>query len=111
MAVQGGPRDRQTSGATTEELSVDRDDVFDVLSNPRRRYALHTLRREDRELQLGEVAEQVAAWENGTTVESVGAASASTPTPRSSSATSRGWTTWASSSSTAAPGRSRRPTR
>ena len=72
MAVQGGPRDEQTSGATTEEPSVDRDDVFDVLSNPRRRYALHMLRREDRELQLGEVAEQVAAWENETTVESVG---------------------------------------
>lgn len=56
----------------TDEPSVDRDDVFDVLSNPRRRYALHMLRREDEELGLGEMAEQVAAWENGTTVEAVG---------------------------------------
>jgi predicted transcriptional regulator len=72
MAVEGDTSDGTASVATTEEPSVDRDDVFDVLSNPRRRYALHLLGREDRELQLGEVAEHVAAWENGTDVDAVG---------------------------------------
>jgi hypothetical protein len=46
--------------------------VFDVLSNPRRRYSLHVLRSSEGEVDLGEMAEQVAAWEHDTTVESVG---------------------------------------
>jgi hypothetical protein len=56
-----------------DEVELSRDDVFDVLSNPRRRYALHALRGADGELELGEVAEQVAAWENRTTVDDIGA--------------------------------------
>lgn len=73
MAVQG-----RTSDSTSrpdlgpEEPELTRDDMFDVLSNPRRRYALHVLRTEG-EVALGDVAEQVAAWENGTTVEEVSA--------------------------------------
>ncbi|USZ67670.1 hypothetical protein NGM10_13145 [Halorussus salilacus] len=57
---------------TTEELS--RDLVFDVLKNRRRRYALHYLRRADGSVQLSELAEQVAAWENDTTVDAISAA-------------------------------------
>jgi len=71
MSLQG-----RTSGSASGpepgpgKADLTRDDVFDVLSNPRRRYALHVLRHEG-EVELGDVAEQVAAWENGTTVESV----------------------------------------
>lgn len=70
MRVKGMTGDRDTV-PETDDPSIDRDDVFDVLSNPRRRYALHVVRDED-EVELGEVAEQVAAWENDTSVESVG---------------------------------------
>ncbi|WP_276260835.1 DUF7344 domain-containing protein [Haloglomus litoreum] len=47
-------------------LSEHRDELFDLLSNSRRRYAWHYLKScEGREaIPLGEVAEQVAAWEN-----------------------------------------------
>lgn len=55
-----------------EQLS--RDLVFDVLKNRRRRYALHYLRRADGSVQLSELAEQVAAWENDTAVDAISAA-------------------------------------
>lgn len=73
MSAQGRTSD-SASGPDLgpAEPGLTRDDVFDVLSNPRRRYALHVLRSEG-EVELGDVAEQVAAWENGTTVEEVSA--------------------------------------
>ena len=46
-------------------------EVFDVLANRRRRFALHALGRERGTLTLGELAEQIAAWENGTDVSAV----------------------------------------
>jgi len=49
------------------ELSRDR--VFDILSSPRRRYVLYFLRTEPNPIQLTDLAEHVAAWENNTTVE------------------------------------------
>lgn len=71
MAVGEGETRRGVTPETEgTEREIDRDDVFDVLSNPRRRYALHVVRGED-QVELGEVAEQVAAWENDTTVELV----------------------------------------
>jgi hypothetical protein len=56
----------------TEPLS--RDLVFDVLKNRRRRYALHYMRHADGSVQLSELAEQVAAWENDITVDAITAA-------------------------------------
>ena len=42
-------------------------DVFDVLSNRRRRYALHHLKqRPDHRVSLAELSSRVAAWEQGT---------------------------------------------
>lgn len=35
-----------------------------MLSNRRRRYALHYLRREEERVELGDLAEVIAAWEN-----------------------------------------------
>lgn len=52
------------------ELSL--DDVFGVLSNPRRRAAIHYLNdREDELIQLRDLAEQLAAWENDVAIEEV----------------------------------------
>ena len=51
------------SEPSTPNLS--KDEAFDVLSNHRRRYALHSLKRHRRTSSIGDLAEQVAAWENG----------------------------------------------
>lgn len=51
-------------GGSTTDLS--KDDLFDVLANQRRRFVVHLLKTgEERRVPIGEMAEQVAAWENG----------------------------------------------
>ena len=47
------------------------DECFDLLSNHRRRYALHYLQQQDDGVALGELTDQVAAWENGVDVDAV----------------------------------------
>lgn len=59
-----GARQRQPTGSTTGERLTE-DEGFDLLSNHRRRYALHYIRTNDQRATLGELSEQVAAWENG----------------------------------------------
>jgi DNA-binding transcriptional ArsR family regulator len=52
-----------------EQLS--RDQVFDILSSPRRRYVLYYLREYGGPVELTDLAEKLAAWENDTTVEAL----------------------------------------
>jgi hypothetical protein len=47
------------------DVPPSRDDVFDVLANRRRRYALHYLRRQGEPVALSDLAEVIAAWETG----------------------------------------------
>lgn len=47
----------------TQNPTVTRDEVFDLLSNRRRRFALHVCKQRDAPVELGELAEQIAAWE------------------------------------------------
>ncbi|MFP8952012.1 hypothetical protein ACLI4Z_03425 [Natrialbaceae archaeon A-arb3/5] len=49
--------------ATATGDRPDRGEIFDLLSNQRRRYAIHYCKREDEPVALGELAEHVAAWE------------------------------------------------
>ncbi|THE65213.1 hypothetical protein D8Y22_08345 [Salinadaptatus halalkaliphilus] len=49
--------------ATADEGRPDRGEIFDLLSNQRRRYAIHYCKREDEPVTLGDLAEHVAAWE------------------------------------------------
>ncbi len=54
----------------TGASDVSRDDMFEILSNRRRRYVLHLLKdADDGRADLSAVAEQVAAWEHDTTPE------------------------------------------
>ena len=53
------------------ESQLSQDTVFDVLSNSRRRYVLYYLRQESEPIQLIDLAEHVAAWENETDIESL----------------------------------------
>jgi DNA-binding transcriptional ArsR family regulator len=48
------------------EHQLSRDLVFATLSNARRRYVLHYLKRHDEPATIRQLAEQIAAWENGT---------------------------------------------
>ncbi|WP_306054410.1 DUF7344 domain-containing protein [Natronococcus wangiae] len=59
------PADEQES--TEEELPV--DEIFHILQNERRRMVLEYLQGMDDSVRMRDVAEQVAAWENDTTVE------------------------------------------
>lgn len=58
---QGDGRVEQTE--TSGPLTT--DEVFEILSNHRRRYALNHLERNGERTSLGELSENVAAWENG----------------------------------------------
>ena len=58
--------DERTGGGRllTDERDVPRrGEVFDLLSNHRRRYTIHYCKREETPVTLGDLAEQVAAWE------------------------------------------------
>lgn len=55
--------------STHTELS--QDVAFDILSSPRRRYVLYHLRSLDEAIELTNLAEQVAAWENDTQAEKI----------------------------------------
>jgi hypothetical protein len=53
-------------GGTEPAAEISEDDLFDVLANQRRRFAVHLLKHEpDETIEIGEMAEQIAAWENG----------------------------------------------
>ncbi|RLN01390.1 hypothetical protein [Haloarcula sp. Atlit-7R] len=54
----------QGGGGQDRNQRPTEDQVFEILSNRRRRYVFHYLKQRDREVYLREVAEQVAAWEN-----------------------------------------------
>ena len=57
-----------TGNSSRAQESLSEDLIFDVLKNRRRRYTLHYLKRQARPVELSELAEQVAAWENDKTV-------------------------------------------
>ncbi|NLV06477.1 hypothetical protein GOC83_10095 [Haloarcula rubripromontorii] len=59
------------SDAEPDELS--RDDAFEMLSNRRRRYAIQFLSGTPGPTSLSDLAEQVAAWENETSVAEISA--------------------------------------
>lgn len=61
----------QLPGGAAEPIP--REDIFDVLSNERRRCVLQYLKRQDgRRVELRELVDHVAAWENDTTPDAVG---------------------------------------
>ena len=58
-----------TSSGIGGEMS--RTEVFDILSNDRRRHAVHYLLSRDGGAEIGELSEQIAAWENDEHIEQV----------------------------------------
>ena len=54
----------ESSGSTSGPTSVDRETVFSILSNRRRRYVLHFLKGHEGSTDLRELSRRIAAWEN-----------------------------------------------
>lgn len=54
--IDGGPSD--------VGIDIADDELYEVLANQRRRFAVHLLKREEQRMEIGEMAEQIAAWEN-----------------------------------------------
>lgn len=50
---------------------ISSDVVYGLLADKRRRYLIHHLKQEDGPVSVGDLAEQVAAWENGKSVEEI----------------------------------------
>ncbi|WP_246999170.1 DUF7344 domain-containing protein [Halosolutus gelatinilyticus] len=50
---------------------LSKGDVFEVLRNQRRRYVLQFLKQDGRPVELGDLAQQIAAWEYETTLDGV----------------------------------------
>lgn len=60
-----------TTEPPTGEGRISPDTAFEILTNPRRRYALSYLGSKSGRVSIGELAEAVAAWEQDTSVELV----------------------------------------
>lgn len=60
---------KESTEQGSEELS--HDEFFDLLSNHRRRYTLHYVTQKGETATIGELSEQIAAWENEIKLETV----------------------------------------
>lgn len=61
-------RNANRTGAETE---LTQEEVFNVLSNRRRRYVIHALKREEAPMEVSDLATRVTAWELGKDPEDV----------------------------------------
>jgi hypothetical protein len=65
---------RERSGPqsnTVDERTVERELVYDALSNTRRRHVIHCILREGEAVELADLSRTIAAWENGVDTEAV----------------------------------------
>ncbi|SIR96624.1 DUF7344 domain-containing protein [Natronorubrum thiooxidans] len=62
---------RATEPEPDDHGTLSKGEIFEVLRNQRRRYVLQYLKQDSRPVELGDLAQQVAAWEYETTLEKV----------------------------------------
>lgn len=55
----------------TDRDGLTEDELFELLANQRRRHIMHTLVREDDRLDIGDLSQEIAAWEDGLAFEDV----------------------------------------
>lgn len=53
------------------DATLTEDELFELLSNERRRHVLHALMREEEGLEIGPLSQEIAAWEDGVEYEHV----------------------------------------
>lgn len=70
MAQVQSPSKGSLPGDTDDVGGIDRGEIFEMLSNTRRRYVLHYLKQREHgtRVPLREIVDQVAAWEQGTEI-------------------------------------------
>lgn len=51
--------------STTRDASLSEETTFKVLSNRRRRFAIHAIKRADGVIEVAELSERITAWEHG----------------------------------------------
>jgi hypothetical protein len=61
----------RNDGVSARESELSRNDIFDLLSNRRRRFVLHALKRMKEPVELAELSTYVAAWEMETEPEEI----------------------------------------
>jgi DNA-binding transcriptional ArsR family regulator len=66
-----GATDPEADGAPGPDADLSHGELFDLLANRRRRFALHYLKREAGPVEMGELSSHVAAWERGVAPEQV----------------------------------------
>lgn len=70
-ADEGDAADAEADTPADGDESLSKGEIFEVLRNQRRRYVLQYLKQDHRPVELGDLAQQVAAWEYDTTLEGV----------------------------------------
>lgn len=61
--VIGNDSSQQVSEQAPQDNTLTKDEIFEVLHNSRRRYALYYLKRKNGTAMLGDLAESLALWE------------------------------------------------
>ena len=51
--------------STARDVSLSQETVFKVLSNRRRRFAIHAIKHADGVIEVAELSERITAWEHG----------------------------------------------
>ena len=69
--VRTDDRGTHTVSNATAEPELSKDKIFHLLQTPRRRYVLRYLKDREGTVEMRDIAEQVAAWENGTSVQAL----------------------------------------
>ncbi|WP_231189664.1 hypothetical protein [Haladaptatus sp. DYF46] len=69
--VRTDDRGTHTVPNATAEPELSKDKIFHLLQTPRRRYVLRYLKDREGTVEMRDIAEQVAAWENGTSVQAL----------------------------------------
>jgi hypothetical protein len=69
--IKKSAKSRPQAGTESGSETPPADELYDILANRRRRYALHYLQQVDRRVDFGEMAEQIAAWEHEKTRQKV----------------------------------------
>lgn len=70
--VSAGDGTSESLGSEDPPAELSKDELFHLLQNQRRRRVLLYLQDTDGEVSMRDIAEQVAAWENDTTVAALG---------------------------------------
>lgn len=71
MIYYSTPHAREQLPRKMPDEKLSRDRLFDLLSSPRRRYVLYYLREKGGPIELTDLAEKLAAWQDDTPLEDV----------------------------------------